>query len=259
MGAYKYLFVHCTASVETTVLTPDHIERMHKGARDLPNGKVRFLGKTYNSRKDLPNVLVGGVPASKTRGRGWDRLGYSRMFDQNGTDFILTEQNGDLWLDNDEITYGAGSFNAVSQHFVYVGGLSKETYMHAGKKRHYFANTMTRSQEQKFLDAIREELRINPKLLIIGHNQTAVKGCPCFDVRLWAEVHGIPKKNIDQRELRVNLRSPFKNKTAGDKFRKWVNTEHPDVAKRIDLDPKGSHTNDFILRAWYLLRHDYLA
>jgi len=257
MGKYKYLFVHCTATVEGKEITPDHIERMHKGAKDLPGGKVQFNNKTYPSRKDLPNVMVGGVLASKSRGRGWDRLGYSRMFAENGVDYILTEQNDDLWLDNKEITYGAGNFNAVSKHFVYAGGLTKETYEHKGKQRHYFANTMTEVQEQKFLEAIRQEIRINPNVKIIGHNQTANKGCPCFDTRLWLEVHGIPAKNIDKRKLRTTLRSPFKSSTDGNKFRKWVNDSHPDVASTLDLDPKGSHTNDYILKAYYLLRHMY--
>lgn len=43
---------------------------------------------------------------------------------------------------------------------------------------------------------------------------------------------------------------PFKNKTEGNKFRKWVNQEHPEVAREIDLDPKGSHDNEYIKRAY---------
>jgi hypothetical protein len=257
MGAYKYLFIHCTATVEDKLITPSQIERMHKGARDLPNGKVRFLGKDYPSRKDLPKVKIGGLLASKTNGRGWDRLGYSKMFDQNGKEHILTEHNEDNWISSNEITWGAGNFNSVSKHFVYAGGLTKETYMQGGKKKHYFANTMTKKQESKFVDAVRKEILEHPHVVIIGHNQVAVKGCPCFDVRLWSDVHGIPAKNVDQRDLKVNLRSPFKDKAEGDKFRKWVNDKKPEVAKRLDLDPSGSHTNDYILKAWYLLRHDY--
>jgi hypothetical protein len=258
MGVYKYLFIHCTATVEGKEITPDHIERMHKGAKDLPGGKVQFNNKTYSSRKALPNVEVGGVLASRSNGRGWDRLGYSMLFTENGNEFILTEQNDDLWLENKEITYGAGNFNSVSKHFVYAGGLLKETYTREdGKTRHYFANTMTPIQELAFLDAIRKEIRINPNVKIIGHNQTANKGCPCFDVRLWLEVHNIPTKNIDKRALRTNLRSPFKNSIEGNDFRKWVNDNHKDIAKKLDLDPKGSHTNDYILKAYYLLRHEY--
>jgi surface antigen len=43
---------------------------------------------------------------------------------------------------------------------------------------------------------------------------------------------------------------PFKNKTEGDNFRQWVNEYHPLVAKRLDLDRKGSFFNSFIAKAW---------
>lgn len=43
---------------------------------------------------------------------------------------------------------------------------------------------------------------------------------------------------------------PFKNKAEGNNFRKWVNDNHSEYAKQIDLDEKGSHTNAYILKAW---------
>tara|TARA_R100001440_G_scaffold68548_1_gene90113 strand:- start:506 stop:3937 length:3432 start_codon:yes stop_codon:yes gene_type:complete len=42
----------------------------------------------------------------------------------------------------------------------------------------------------------------------------------------------------------------FANKEEGDAFRQWLNTNMPEEAKRLDLDPEGSHTNAYIRRAW---------
>lgn len=43
---------------------------------------------------------------------------------------------------------------------------------------------------------------------------------------------------------------PFKNKKEGDKFREWFNDNFPNEAKEIDLDRSGSHTNEYILKAY---------
>jgi|GEM_PF-681360 len=53
---------------------------------------------------------------------------------------------------------------------------------------------------------------------------------------------GYPVQMVDQR--------PFKNKTEGNKFRKWINDNYQDYAREIDLDEKGSHENSYIMRAY---------
>ena len=40
--------------------------------------------------------------------------------------------------------------------------------------------------------------------------------------------------------------SPFATKAEGDAFRKWMNDNYPSVAKKLDLDRTGSHTNPTI-------------
>ena len=50
---------------------------------------------------------------------------------------------------------------------------------------------------------------------------------------------------------------PFKSKTEGNAFRYWVNTHHPEVARRLDLDPKGSYFNSFITAAYNELKDAY--
>ena len=53
--------------------------------------------------------------------------------------------------------------------------------------------------------------------------------------------------------------NPFKNKIEGNKFRKWVNDNHPEYAREIDLDRTGSHTNSYIMKAWAKFKSKYEA
>ena len=43
---------------------------------------------------------------------------------------------------------------------------------------------------------------------------------------------------------------PFTNTNEGNAFRGWINTNYPDYAKEIDLDPTGSYNNSYIKKAW---------
>ena len=42
----------------------------------------------------------------------------------------------------------------------------------------------------------------------------------------------------------------FGSQAEGDEFRGWIHKHYPEYAKRIDLDPTGSHTNSYIQRAF---------
>lgn len=50
---------------------------------------------------------------------------------------------------------------------------------------------------------------------------------------------------------------PFKNREEGDKFRKWVNDNYPNYAKKIDLDKSGSHNNEYVKKAWSKYGSEY--
>ena len=52
-------------------------------------------------------------------------------------------------------------------------------------------------------------------------------------------------------------KTPFKNATEGNAFRKWVNDNHAQYASRIDLDPTGAYDNAFIRKAWVEYGSDY--
>lgn len=58
-----------------------------------------------------------------------------------------------------------------------------------------------------------------------------------------------PKQNDLPPKSEQGL-SPFKNRKEGDDFRKWVNDTLPSSAKKLKLDPSGSHTNSHIINAW---------
>ena len=51
----------------------------------------------------------------------------------------------------------------------------------------------------------------------------------------------------------------FANKEEGDAFRQWLNTNMPEDAQRLDLDPSGSHTNAYIRRAWGEFGDDFTS
>lgn len=51
--------------------------------------------------------------------------------------------------------------------------------------------------------------------------------------------------------------APFETKEEGDKFRNWVNDNYPEIAKEIQLDRSGSHTNSYILSAYRMVGGKY--
>jgi hypothetical protein len=78
-----------------------------------------------------------------------------------------------------------------------------------------------------------------------------------FHVHNGLELRGFihPIGNLDQEDQDQEL--PFKNKKEGNKFRRWVNKNHPEIAKEIDLDPSGDYKNSYILKAYERLKELY--
>jgi len=185
---FEFLIWHCTATREGRPVTRQHLEEWHLSPRNLPGGGVRYRGKDYGSRRDLPKDFLNGKPIADLNGRGWDRLGYSALFHINGKVEILQEWNQDEWIDPGEITYGASGFNSRARHFAYVGGTDLKT----GEAKD------TRTPEQLLAMEIftYNQMDLNPDLQILGHNQVANKGCPSFRVPDWLRSLSIPEKNI---------------------------------------------------------------
>ncbi|MDL5050661.1 lysozyme [Oscillatoria amoena NRMC-F 0135] len=188
MGKLMYLVLHCTATPEGQEVTENHIRQWHLGPVDLPGGQCRYLGKTYQSRSGLPNDEIGGVNIKKLKGRGWKQVGYSKLFTLDGSVIDLVKNNHDNEVDSWEITNGASGINNFSKHFVYAGGIAKNS--------HEAKDTRTEEQLSAMVNAVMDEICFVTDLLVCGHNQHANKACPSFFVPHWLRSIGIEEKNI---------------------------------------------------------------
>ncbi|MBS4034396.1 MAG: N-acetylmuramoyl-L-alanine amidase [Ignavibacterium sp.] len=151
----KYLVWHCTATPEGRFVGPDDIIRWHK--------------------------------AKPPQGRGWDRVGYSKLVMLDGTIHSFVDENGDDIVDPWEVTYGVAGINSISRHYCYVGGLDKDT----------FQPKDTRTPEQlismRFLTKVFLLKYLHLDVEVKGHYHFAKKACPCFDVEDWLK----KEKEID--------------------------------------------------------------
>ena len=152
----KYLIIHCTATPEYREITSAQIRHWHL---------------------DPP-------PA----GRGWHQGGYTDLFHLNGGIERLVANNNDGIVDPWEVTNGVTGINSVSRHIVYAGGLAAD-----GKTP---KDTRTPDQRKALTRYVQDFIRLNPGILIAGHNQFAPKACPSFDVPLWLKKIGVSEKNI---------------------------------------------------------------
>jgi hypothetical protein len=156
MNRIKFLVIHCTATPE---------------GRDVSSAQIRHW------HLDPP-------PA----GRGWSQVGYTDLFHTDGVIERLVQNNEDPNVDSWEITNGATGINAVSRHIVYAGGLSSDSKTPK--------DTRTAEQRKSMAGYVLAFIKINPDILISGHNQFAAKACPSFDVTLWLKMLGVNQKNI---------------------------------------------------------------
>lgn len=146
-----YLIIHCTATPAGREVTGGEIERWHT--------------------------------SPKPAGRGWDRVGYARLYHLDGTHTNFIDDNRDQVVDPWEVTYGALGMNYVSRHWVYAGGANG-------------IDTRTPRQKKKMAIDVYKFLKQHPNVLIGGHKQFNATACPGFDVSAWLREIGVPEKNI---------------------------------------------------------------
>jgi N-acetylmuramoyl-L-alanine amidase len=195
MNRLQYIVIHCLLTPKGRWISKGDIEMWHKGPRDLPNGDVRFLGKDYLYREELPLVKINGVWISKLHGRGWDRLGYADMIHHNGEIQNLTPYNDDDFVDSNEITWGAVGVNSISRHVALEGGIHPSGSMNGMWK---FEELYTDAQFVMLSAYLKQAILDYPDIKIIGHYQVpkAGKTCPNFDVPKFCKSIGIESKNI---------------------------------------------------------------
>jgi N-acetylmuramoyl-L-alanine amidase len=196
MNRLQYIVIHCLLTPKGRWISKGDIEMWHKGPRDLLNGKVRFLGRDYNSREELPMVKINGVWVSKLHGRGWDRLGYADMIHHNGEIQNLTPYNEDDFVDSSEMTWGAVGINSISRHVALEGGIHPKS----GELNGIWPFEELYSDEQFVMLAgyIKQAIVDYPWIEIIGHNQVPGSGktCPNFDVLQFCHNIGVKAKNV---------------------------------------------------------------
>lgn len=192
----QYLITHCLLTPQLRWVSSGDIDMWHKGPRDLPNGKVRYLGKDYENRDKLPWEKINGVYVRDLHGRGWDRRGYADLLHHNGILENLTPYDKDNFVDKEEITWGATGVNSISRHLALEGGIHPVTHKKTGcwPFEELYSDTvfvvLSGYYKQTILD--------HPNIKIGGHYQVpnAGKTCPNFDVPEFCRSIGIEEKNI---------------------------------------------------------------
>ncbi len=202
MRNYDYLIIHCLdtpLNFDFKLGLKATLSEWHMGAKDLPGGKVKCIGKIYNSRAELPDMSLNGVKLKDTHGNGWDRLGYSAGMLPNGNTVSLSNWNNDKFIDDLEITWGCPGFNSNSRHYALTGGYDKNGNSKFDiNKLPEFTDLYTKEMSTSLEIFIKSQLIVNPKLKIGGHYQIATDGrtCPNFDVPKYLRSIGIPEINI---------------------------------------------------------------
>ena len=183
-----HLMTHCSATPEGRKVTPAMIKEWHLGPADLADGKVRYMGKTYDSRDELPDDEINGKLVSDIRGRGWRQVGYMIFVDIEGIRHELVENNFDDNIDPWEITNGAAGWNSTTFHICYAGGLN-----HLNKP----ADTRNWPQKETMRQIYWQYIKAYPDIKLIGHNQVSKKACPSYFVPHDVQSMGIPASNVD--------------------------------------------------------------
>lgn len=184
----KYLVIHCTATPEGRPVTADDIRQWHLAPRDLPEGGVRYMGRTYRTRAELPDERLNGRPVRELSGRGWSVVGYSILVELGGLMTVLHHFNDDRVMDPWEITNGVQGHNHHARHIVYAGGTDAR-----GKSK----DTRTPFQRATMEKLVKAMVRLWPDIKVVGHRDLdAGKDCPSFEVRAWGESIGLPRRNL---------------------------------------------------------------
>lgn len=163
--AWLYLFIHCTASPEGMHFTAERVKLMHT------------------------------LPKSQG-GRGWSRCGYSDLIQLDGTLENIHDYDQDSLIESNEYTWGTKIMNRNARHFVYVGGTEVDN-MNKPK------DTRTPAQKKTIETYVKYQLLRNENLLVLGHNQVQIKGCPSFNVVDWGRSIGINEYNLGLFEPNV--------------------------------------------------------
>jgi N-acetylmuramoyl-L-alanine amidase len=94
MKKLEYLVIHCTATPAGREVSSEEIRRWHT--------------------------------SPPPEGRGWNQVGYTRIYHINGGVESLVANNNDGFVDPWEVTNGVAGKNSICQHIVYAGGMTAD-------------------------------------------------------------------------------------------------------------------------------------
>lgn len=185
MARLKYFVVHCLETPPELRVDKGMVEEWHTGPKDLEDGRVRFMRKIYESRDELPDNTINGIPVKHIHGRGWSRVGYTVLFHRNGHYDILTPHDDDQEVESHEMTWGAHGINDVSRHLALEGGMG-------ARKEDDFFKHFTDEQFLELQMYLKTELYKHPDVLVGGHNDfDPHKQCPGFKVQDLMKLYGM--------------------------------------------------------------------
>jgi N-acetylmuramoyl-L-alanine amidase len=168
MRTIDTIVIHCSASRPNKKINAAMIKSWHTDPYERPDGTLRYLGKDYATRFDLPEAV------RFKDGRGWLDIGYHYVITLDGT-----LEDG---RPNQQIGSHVAGYNKSSLGICLVGGLDINT----GKP----AATFTKEQMVSLRILINFLKAQYPTIANIkGHHDFpgVNKACPCFDVSKWLQ------------------------------------------------------------------------
>ena len=116
-------------------------------------------------------------------GRGWRQVGYSSLVGVTGIIKTLVPNNGDSFVDAEEITNGAAGYNSESYHIAYAGGKGTPP--------------INELQKTVLLTFVKSFIAQQPQVKVCGHYQLdKSKTCPNVNVPAWLRENGVGEQNI---------------------------------------------------------------
>jgi peptidoglycan hydrolase-like protein with peptidoglycan-binding domain len=142
------------------------------------------------------NVTPQAVARYHKIKKGWSRAGYSDIIDIYGKLANITPYNSDGLISDWEYSFGVKKrtlLNRNARHVCYIGGVNNKEAK----------DTRTPKQKRSLYTYLNYQILLNPKVLILGHNQVQKKACPSFDVFNEYGYLGIGKSNFMQERYPI--------------------------------------------------------
>jgi len=135
-----------------------------------------FLFIHYSATPYNKHLTGQNIADYHTKRKGWSRPGYSHVVRLNGIVDNIRPFDSDNLISEWEYTFGVRQttmLNRNARHICYIGGLDKD-----GES----ADTRTDAQKHHLDIYVRYQCMLNPKLIVLGHNDCQLKPCPGYDV-----------------------------------------------------------------------------